>query len=295
MSRVIVFGASGLLGSSLVPILKDLGYEVFTQGRFGTVDLCLDSLDSKSIAVILIKYRPMFVINLIAATNVDLCEVQPDIAWQGNVEAVSAIVDGIVVCGDKSGIRPHLVHISTDQVYDGSGHHTEEKIHPINVYGLTKYTGELLASSIGATILRTNFFGRSRCLGRQSFSDWLVNNFLEKNPITLFDDVRFSALHLNTLCKIIAQCMLHRPIGAFNAGCRDAITKADFALKLAKELGISVENVRVGLSTDFVFKARRPLNMSLQVSRLERALNIELPTILNEIEQTAEEYLNDDL
>ena len=50
-----------------------------------------------------------------------------------------------------------LIHISTDQLYSGEGPHIENKINPLNVYALTKRLGEIEASKVPSSILRTNF------------------------------------------------------------------------------------------------------------------------------------------
>lgn len=293
MSTVIVFGASGLLGASLVPVLRTRGYTVLAQSRGPGADLCLDPSNRTEVADVLALHRPVAVVNLVAATNVDQCETQTELAWQANAGVVAAIAEGIHALGNAPAARPHLVHISTDQVYDGPGPHAEDEVHPINVYGLTKYTGELLAERVGATILRSNFYGRSRCVGRVSFSDWLVRSLREKTPITVFDDVKFSAIHIGTLCEFIARSIELRPAGIFNAGCRDGISKAGFALALAHALGLPTDNVKVGSSADAALKARRPVDMTLQVARLEAVLNLQCPNMLNEIQHTAKEYLND--
>jgi dTDP-4-dehydrorhamnose reductase len=293
MSSVIVFGASGLLGASLVPALRICGHTVLAQSRSPGADLCLDPSNHTEVAAVLALHRPFAVVNLVAATNVDQCETQTELAWQANAGVVAAIVEGILALENDSASRPHLVHISTDQVYEGSGPHAEDEVHPINVYGMSKYTGELLAERVGATILRSNFYGRSRCAGRLSFSDWLVRSLREKTPITVFDDVKFSAIHIDTLCDFIVRSIELRPSGIFNAGCRDGISKAGFALALAYALGLPTENVRLGTSADVALKARRPLDMTLQVARLEAALDLQCPNMLNEIEHTAKEYLND--
>jgi dTDP-4-dehydrorhamnose reductase len=293
MSTVIVFGASGLLGASLMPVLRARGHTVLAQSRRSGADLSLDPSDRMVVAAALAQIRPDAVVNLVAATNVDLCETQAELAWQANAGVVAAIADGIAACGGTQASRPHLVHVSTDQVYNGAGPHTENGVHPINVYGLSKYTGELLAERVGATILRSNFYGRSRCVGRVSFSDWLVSSLREGAPITVFDDVKFSAIHIDTLCHFIACSIDRRPAGIFNAGCRDGISKAGFALALAHSLGLPTNNVKVGTSADVSLKARRPLDMTLQVTRLEAALNLQCPTIEGEILYTSKEYLND--
>jgi dTDP-4-dehydrorhamnose reductase len=291
MSKVIVFGGTGLLGASLVPMLRTLGHTVLAQGRGDSADLRLDPSDRAAVVTALSRHCPSVVVNLVAATNVDQCEEQPELAWQANAGVVASITDGIAALGVAS--RPHLIHVSTDQLYNGTGPHAENEVHPINVYGLSKYTGELLAERVGATVLRTNFYGRSRCKGRVSFSDWLVRSLREGTSITVFDDVKFSAMHVDTLCKIIARTIERRPAGIFNAGCRESISKAAFALSLASALGLSKDNVRVGISADVNLKARRPLDMSLQVERLEVALDLQCPSMRAEIDRTVKEYLND--
>jgi dTDP-4-dehydrorhamnose reductase len=293
MATVIVFGASGLLGASLVPVLRACGHTVLTQSRDSGADLRLDPFDRGAVATALARHRPSSVINLVAATNVDQCEAQTELAWQVNAGVVASIVEGILTLDNDPASRPHLVHISTDQVYGGPGPHAEDEVHPINVYGLSKYAGELLAERVGATVLRSNFYGRSRTAGRVSFSDWLVRSLRDKTPITVFDDVKFSAIHIDTLCDFIVRSIVHQPAGIFNAGCRDGVSKAGFAMALARALGLPTENVRVGTSADVALKARRPLDMTLQVSRLEAALDLQCPNMLNEIEYASKEYLND--
>lgn len=266
---------------------------MLTQSRGPGADLCIDPSNRTAVATALALHRPVAVVNLVAATNVDQCETQTELAWQANAGVVAAISEGILALGNTQASKPHLVHISTDQVYDGHGPHIEDEVHPINVYGLSKYTGELLAERVGATILRCNFYGRSRCVGRASFSDWLVRSMREKTPITVFDDVKFSAIHIGTLCEFIARSIELRPAGTFNAGCRDGISKAGFALALAHILSLPTDNIKVGTSSHAALKARRPLDMTLQVARLEDALDLQCPNIFNEIEQTSKEYLND--
>jgi len=295
MPTVIVFGALGMLGCSLVPFLQALGYDVLIQSRSNKGNLCLNPSDREAVIKALVQYHPDVVVNLIAATSVDECEIQPQLAWRANAQVVGVLAESIMAFGEQSEIRPHLVHVSTDQVYDGAGPHTEGEVNLINVYGLSKFTGELLAERVDATVLRTNFYGRSRCIGRKSFSDWVVSSLRNQIPITVFDDVKFSAIHLDTLCNIIAHCIERRPVGTFNAGCRDSISKAGFTFALANALKLPTHAVTVGLSSDVALKARRPVDMSLQVSRLENVLNLQFPALIDEIEYTAKEYLNDQI
>ena len=95
MPSILVLGATGLLGSTLVPTLRRLGHSVLAQSRGDKTDIRLDPFDRSAMTELLVMHCPKVIINLIGATNVDQCESEPRLAWQGNVEVVSVIVDSI--------------------------------------------------------------------------------------------------------------------------------------------------------------------------------------------------------
>lgn len=293
MLTVIVLGASGLLGASLVPVLNKLGHRVVAQSRRAGFDLCLDPCNASALLDALKKIDPDVIVNLVAATDVDQCETSPQVAWRINADVVGNLAKSVAELSHSSKRKPHVIQISTDQVYDGQGPHREDRVNLVNVYGISKYMGELFAERVDATILRTNFYGRSHCADRVSFSDWLVRRLREQVPTTVFDDVKFSAMHIDSLCDVIARCIIHRPVGIFNAGCRDSISKAQFALELAGAINLSTKHVTVGSSTGSGLKACRSLDMSLDVSKLEIALGIQCPSISGEIARTAKDYIDD--
>lgn len=289
MTRVVTFGATGLLGGSLCPYFSQQGVEVIKAGRSQSSDYVLDITDPKAVENLFKAIAPDYVINLVAATDVDRCESDVTYAYTANAKVSGAIAAATQNC---RGLDFHAVHISTDQVYDGRGHHLENFVNPINVYGLSKFTGELLAASTQAAILRTNFYGKSKVLGRNSFSDWIVTSLNAHKSITVFEDVHFSALNINSLCGIIFQVMRKRIVGTYNVGCRNGISKAEFALALADRLSLNVETAKIGRLADVTLKAKRPLDMTLDVLKLETALGSHCPDIFEQIELTAQEYMN---
>jgi dTDP-4-dehydrorhamnose reductase len=289
MDKIIVFGANGLLGSSLCPYLKFAGFQVLTVGRSAKLDHVLDVTKVDPIKQFFNAVRPDHVINLIAATNVDHCEVDAAMATKVNA-LIPAAISRAAATSDVNDI--HLVQISTDQVYEGVGDHAEEDVGPVNVYGLTKLAGELMMDQRHTAVLRTNFYGRSTLSDRPSFSDWIVSSLTDGKDITLFKDVRFSALHMSSLCLIIQKVLTSKLEGTYNVGCRNSIFKSDFALALAAELGLSTSSAKVGALSDIILKARRPLDMTLNVRKLEDALGIQCPDIHEEINKTAKEYVN---
>jgi len=287
---VIVFGASGLLGSSLVPFMKKKGMTVIALGRNKENCIFCDTSSSSEVRTILEEYKPSVVINLIAETNVDLCEVKPQLAWSVNVKIVMNIVEGIKYIHKKYGINSHLIHISSDQVYDGKGPHSERDVNPINVYGITKHMSELVALQVNSTVLRTNFFGKSQSLKKSSLSDWIIDSLKKSKNITVFEDVYFSGININSLCNYINLCAEKKIIGVFNVGCRDAISKSEFAKTLALMADVSFKSARYGSVEEIQFRAQRPKNMSLEISLFEKTFEVDLPYIKEEIKTIALEY-----
>ncbi|MDP1682601.1 MAG: SDR family oxidoreductase [Burkholderiales bacterium] len=274
----LITGASGLLGATLAPYLKGLGYTVLMHGKSAGNDVSCDLTDKSATRAMLEETRPNIVVNLVALTNVDKCEESPHDAYLLNVRTVENLVAGM-----RGRVDPYLIQISTDQVYDSIGPSPEDEIRLTNTYALTKYAGELAAARMPSTILRTNFFGHSALPGRKSFSDWLLESLRNGDPISVFTDVVVNPLALETLSAMIGRVIERRVEGVFNLGSRGAMSKADFAFELARIYGLSIQNVRRGSVGDMNLRAYRPRDMSMDCSRFEAAFDVELPTLQNEI------------
>jgi dTDP-4-dehydrorhamnose reductase len=285
-SVILVLGAEGMLGATLCPGLSAMGYRVFRQSRRGGTEVTFDPLNEAAVAAALGEHQPYAVINLIAESNVDACQLDIQRAYLANVRTVENLV--LAMAAGRS--TAHLIQISTDHVYDGVGPHEESAALPCNVYALTKYAGELAALRAGATVIRTNFFGRSRSANRISFSDWVVNSLRSKAEITVFEDVYFSALHMTTLTQCVEQVIRQRHSGVFNVGCKDGLSKADFAQLLARRLGLDTAGMKVGSVKDLSLSAFRPSDMRMDVHSFERSFSVEMPGMAQQIALAAGEY-----
>ena len=276
--RILVCGASGLLGHGLVPFLKSLDLLVTTQSFSGPGDIQADLTNPDEAKKLIENTTPDIVINLAALTNVDECEKFPEKAKLLNVNLVQNLVSAI---GSKNIL---LIHISTDQLYDGEGLHLEENPNPKNVYAKTKLDGEKEALKIKSIILRTTFFGRSQHPTRPSFSDWLINCFKNRTPIKLFTDVYVSPLSIKTLCKEIARVIENPVPGIYNLGSLNGMSKRDFAYTLAKRFNHPIESHAEDISvSESTLLAFRPKNMLMDCTKYMQTYDCKLPTLVDEI------------
>lgn len=283
MSRVLVTGATGLLGRSLVPHLRAAGYELVEHGFAARADVHADLRSASETAAMLTQVRPACIINLAALTNVDACETDPHRAYQLNVASVENLCHWIrqerLVQRDC-----HLIQISSDQLYDGPGPHPEAQVTIRNCYAFSKIAAELAAASVPSTILRTNFFGPSRCPGRSSFSDWIYQSLQQDLALQVFEDVLFSPLSIDSLSGMIEHVLEKKPQGTFNLGSREGLSKADFAFAFAEALALPTRQLRRSQSAEMAeLKAYRPKDMRMDSRRFEQEMNLLLPTLADEI------------
>tara|TARA_B100001250_G_scaffold389351_1_gene388370 strand:+ start:573 stop:1442 length:870 start_codon:yes stop_codon:yes gene_type:complete len=288
MNEILVLGASGLLGSELTSGKYLKKYKIISISRTSNTDYNVDLKDYDQVVKILELVKPKVIINLVGITNVDRCEQFPNEAYKLNVRTVENLVDAIQLLSSK----PFLVHISTDQVYDGDGFFLEKNINLSNYYAYSKYIGELKASQTNSTILRTNFFGKSKTLKRSSLTDWLYSELKQKNNINVFEDVWFNPISIHNLCKMIELTVEQKVEGTFNLGSNEGMNKADFAFHFAKTLNLSTSNMKRAKITDAKFlNAYRPKNMIMNLSKFENRFNVKLPKLTEEIKFVAKEYL----
>lgn len=276
--RVLVTGATGLLGARLVPILRDLDFEVVTHGRRPGADEAADLVIAEESKALLNRVMPDAIVHLVGLTDVDECERDPHRAYQLNVLALAHIVDWLRET--KTG---ELVFVSTDQVYDAAGENAETDVLLRNTYGLTKLCGERVALEADAVVLRTNFFGRSHTPDRASFSDWVRAGSASPEGMLLLTDVEFSPLSIETLSGLIGTVLRSPARGVFNVGSRGGMSKRDFAYGVARELGVSLEGARDGTRADLQLFAPRPSGMIMDSGLFERSFGVAMPTLEQEI------------
>jgi len=198
MKRLLVTGSNGLLGQKITDALLNdknilLEYVASSRGsnrhlkKDGYVYIDLDITDHGQVKKVIEHYMPDIIINTAAMANVDSCERNPEDSYKVNVEAVANLIR---IC-EKQGI--HLVHLSTDFVFDGEeGPYTEEDLpNPVNIYGKHKWEAEQLLQSASCpwSIVRTILvYGIVSDLSRSNIVLWAKNALEKGEKIRVVND-----------------------------------------------------------------------------------------------------------
>ncbi len=200
------------------------------------------------------------VIHTAGLTSVDRCESEPDLAHYVNVTIATNVAKACAIAGVG------LVHISTDHLFSGQDELVDENQQPtpINVYGQTKAEAErrVLDANPHSLVIRTNFYGWGTSY-RQSFSDIVINALRAGSDLTLFRDVFYSPILLETLALAVHELIEIKASGIFNIVGDERISKYDFGFKLSEEFGLDFGHVKSGLFSDQRTLVHRPRDMSL--------------------------------
>lgn len=251
--KITIFGGTGMLGHDL---LKALGndYEVTS---FGSKDL--DITDLEAVYSQIKINRPDVVINTAALTDVDRCELEPDVAFKVNAMGPKNIA---IACGDHN---VKLVHISTDYVFDGvkDRPYTEfDPVNPVNSYGRSKAAGEDFVRGLARrhAIIRTAWVFGER---RSHFVDYVANCLINGDEITAVQDMVSSPTYAHDLAKAVIKIALSNESGTFHAvnkGYCSRVQMVDEIMKIMRK----ASRVVVVSQSQWKRPAKRPVFSALK-------------------------------
>ncbi|MFO7447524.1 MAG: dTDP-4-dehydrorhamnose reductase [Ignavibacteriaceae bacterium] len=269
-------GANGMLGQRTVDYYS----------RFEHVELLTCSVEDKpvfdnieyvqcdltkreNVKSILYDFYPDFIINTAAYTNVDKCETEREAAWKLNVKGVEYLAE---VCRV---LDAHLIHISSDYIFDGArGPYSEKsKPNPLGYYGRTKLASENALRISGAmnTIIRTNvLYGIAD--SRPDFVRWLINSLRSGNEVRIVTDQINNPTFIDDLVQAISKIVEFRRSGVFNIGGRDFLSRYDFSTKVADFFNLNKTMIKPIKTEDLNQPAPRPLNSGLITIKAESEL-----------------------
>jgi len=287
MKRILITGASGLLGVNLALSAARAG-RTQDGGRYavyGTVNrqalstdvfavIQTDLLAPGALERLLERTRPDWVIHCAALAELDACEADPEKARQLN-SVLPGKLAGLVARG---GAR--LIHVSTDAVFDGrTGGYTEtDTPNPLSAYARTKLEGERAVSQANpkAIIARVNLFGWS-LTGKRSLAEFFFYNLSAGKQVMGFTDVFFCPLLANRLAAIFFQMLERNLEGLYHVVSPECTSKYEFGLRIAHKFGLDESLIMPTSLTQAGLKAARSPNLTLRSDKLAQALGAPPP------------------
>ena len=197
----LVTGANGRLGRAVARVFMTESEVV----RLGRTDL--DVTDRNAVHAAVAGYRPSVVINCAAWTDVDGCELDPERAQRTNADAPRFLQEAC----DTS--EAHLVHLSTDYVFDGAAsipYREDDPTGPLSVYGATKLEGEKAAGPT-ATVIRTSWL---QTTDAPSMVDRFLRQLEEPGPVRVPADRQASPTFVDDLASMVSLLAADRYAGS---------------------------------------------------------------------------------
>ena len=274
MKRILLLGSNGQLGHSCKEYLAkdvDLICASYSHSKNSTQ---IDISNEKKIIKLFKKTNPNIVINLSAYTDVDGCERNPDLAMRINFEGVKHI------CNHFNG---HLIHISTDYVFDGKfGPYDENSItNPISAYGSSKLLGEnfIRKNKNSFTILRTNVLYDYHANTKASYLKWVIDSLKNNKKINIVDDQWNNPTWTNSLAKIISVITKSKNFGLFHYADHGIMNRYEFTLLIAEIFDFDPSLIMRIKSKDLKQDAPRPKKSGLITKKIEKELRIKPPSV----------------
>ena len=244
--RVLIFGATGMLGKALVRVWTE--DEVIA---LGSADA--DIRDPQAAEAAVLKARPDWIVLSAAYTDVDGCEVNPELAKAVNTLGAVNVVKAALLA------KSRLLFISTDYVFDGtknSPYEVDDPREPINSYGRSKAEAEIKILEIlpEACIVRTSWlFGP----GGKCFPDTILKLAATRPQIEVVNDQRGCPTYTYDLANSIVQLCRAGAKGIVHCTNSGDCTWYEFACEVVRQAG-SNTTVRPTTSDKFVRPAERP-------------------------------------
>ncbi|MDD3137457.1 MAG: dTDP-4-dehydrorhamnose reductase [Lachnospiraceae bacterium] len=273
--KVLVTGYKGQLGFDVVNELKKRGHSVIG------VDVDeMDITDATAVEKTITESKVEVVIHCAAYTAVDAAEDNIDICRKVNALGTENIA---VVCKK---LKLKMIYISTDYVFNGEGERPWEPDdirEPLNVYGQTKYEGELAVEKNVEKyfIVRIAWvFG----VNGKNFIKTMLNLGETKDEIKVVSDQIGSPTYTYDLAVLLVDMAESEKYGKYHATNEGLCTWYEFATEIFRQAEINVK-VNPVSSDEFPAKAKRPHNSRMNKDKLEMNGFHRLPTWQDALER----------
>lgn len=271
--EVLITGGRGQLARAFAEMLERKGveYRAFSRDQ-------LDISDFASVLECVRSYKPRVIINCAAYNLVDRAEDDFPSAFAVNTLGVH----NLAVTAREEGI--FLIHFSTDYVFDGQKGdlYTEDDLPwPVNKYGLSKWQGELAIKQVAPLhlVFRVSWlFGQ----GKQNFLAKLLA-WADKNEVLRIAYDEFSVpTYVETVSQVAWKAYEKGLTGFYHLVSRGYCSRFEWARYFLALKGIKRKVLPVQAAS-FNLPAKRPFFSVLNPGKLEKDLDIEMPSWQDEV------------
>ena len=267
MSKVLIVGAKGMLGWDVTNRMRS--HQTNGPGSLGSLKVRaidigeLDITDADAVQSFVKREEPDLIINCAAYTDVDGCESHRELAFAVNASGPGHLAQA------ANAVGAHLLHISTDFVFDGNRRQPyveTDAPNPLSVYGKSKLEGERQVADTAGDylIVRTAWlYGEHG----NNFVQQMLKLAHERAELRVVDDQWGSAIW--KLLEVGAT-------GLFHAAGGGACSRYEFAREIVKQAGLETR-ISAARSAEFPRPARRPAWSVLDHGKLRAVTGYQLP------------------
>lgn len=276
--RIVVTGASGLLGGWVMEAARRAGHEAVGVSRDparGAGLVTADLEDGHDVAWLFDAVRPDAIVHCAAMSAMDACARAPEEAARVNGELPARLA---VQARDRGAF---FVHVSTDLVFDGerAPYDLDAEPRPGSTYGRTKAAAEPRVLAEGGAVARTSLlFGPSRT-PKRGFFDGMVEALRAGRTLRLFEDEWRTAVPIDHAARVLVRLAERRRPGLVHVA-GERLSRAEMGARLAAVLGVAAPSFELGSRIQAPGDPR-PRDVSLEPTR-DAALDDLVPGTFDE-------------
>ena len=272
--KLLITGSAGQVGSALCALAEagNIDYQAYSSAE-------LDITRESKVLRVMRRNRPTCVINAAAYTAVDQAEDEADHCFAVNRDGARYLAKACSRYGAS------LLQISTSYVFDGkkkSGYVEEDIANPINCYGASKLAGEQEIAKLlnRYAILRVSWvFGE---VGN-NFVKTIARVCQEREELSIVDDQIGAPTSATDVARVlIAMAQQYdcgsKAWGTYHYASEGATNWHDFAEQIVAETSkytpVNVTQVKAVKTTEYDYRAARPLNSQLNCQKILEAFGI---------------------
>ncbi len=279
--KILITGSNGLLGQKLVAALRnDPEVHLIATSRgadrtpepLGEGYRSMDITSPAEVDAVFAAVKPDAVIHTAAMTNVDACELDPKACQLQNVTATELLVQAAIR------YRSHVLHLSTDFIFDGLNgpYREDDRPAPLSIYGKSKLDAEHVVMNAGLAkwaIARTIIvYGIAEGLSRSNVVLWAKSALEKGQPIKVVDDQWRMPTLAEDLADGCIRIVKRGATGVYNLSGPDGMSILELVQRVGTYFQLDTSVVTAVKSDSLGQPAKRPPRTGFILDKARRDL-----------------------